>query len=227
MGDYIQYYPGAPFCGSTIEEYEKFVADLVDIKTRKTDFILTPTDIQVCRGKTTPEHIEKIFSFMPSFQKTNYKVPDMKLTPEGMNQPKAEIGWFYPTIDSIWNFTFHASPHWFAIYRYLEIHDQVAFQWSDESPDDPHAKYIPCIELVFSDRSKAEIGLSVPIIPKLFSDPSTDVEGILLAAASLINAIDERLHPYLKDDSDVMASSKMFSSKNQNTVFFQKLRRLV
>ena len=222
MGDYIQYYPGAPFCGSTIEEYEKFVADLVDVENRKADFSLSEMDLY----KEGVNLADQVISCRSGVKRTNYKVPGMVLHPVGMPAPKCGMGYYYQTLDASLSFTFHSSPNWFAIYRYLEKHEKVTFEWVDYRSDNPLAKFIQLAELSFSDYEKADVDITIPATALRISFEMS-WEQLLCSAVSFINAVDRKLRPYLEDDPGVMTSAGMFSCKNQNTVFFQKLRRLV
>lgn len=222
MGDYIQYYPGAPFCGKTLEEYEKFVADLVDVETRKADFSLSEMDLY----KEGMDLVRQIFSWHPVVERTNYKVPGMAPHPIEMATPKFGVGYYYQALDASWSFGFHSCPNWFAIYRYLEKHKKVTFQWTDYRSDSPLAKFIPLVELSFSDYEKAEVNITIPAsIIKISSEESGGQ--LMYSAVSFINAIDRKLRQYLKDDHDAVTSFKTFSSKNQDIVFYTKLRSLV
>jgi len=222
MGDYIQYYPGAPFCGKTLEEYEKFVADLVDVETRKADFSLSEMDLY----KDGENLADQVFSCRAGVKRTNYKVPGMDLHPVGMPAPKCGMGYYYQTLDASLSFTFHSSPNWFAIYRYLEKHKMVTFEWTDYRSESPLAKFIPFGELSFSDYEKADVNITIPAVAIRTSREET-WDQLSYSAVSFINAIDRKLRPDLEGDPDVMTSAKTFSSKNQDIIFFQKLRSLV
>lgn len=222
MGDYIQYYPGAPFCGSTIEEYEKFVADLVNVETRKADFSLSEMDLY----KEGENLSDQIFSYRTFVERKNYKVPGMALHPIGMAAPKCGMGYYYQVLDASLSFTFHSSPNWFAIYRYLEKHEKVTFEWVDYRSENPLAKFIPLMELSFSDYEKADVNITIPASAfHISSEMSWDQ--LSYSAVSFIDAVDRKLRPDLKDDPDVMTSAKTFSNKSQNIIFFQELRSLV
>lgn len=222
MGDYQQYYPGAPFCGKTMEEYEKFVADLVDVETRKADFSLSEMDLY----KEGENLADQIFSCRPGVQRTNYKVPGMTLLPIGMKGPKCGMGYYYPTLDASMSFTFHSCPNWFAIYRYLEKHEKVTFEWTDYRSDNPLTKFIPLMELSFSDYEKADVDIAIPVAALQISS-GMSLEQLMHSIVPFINAVDRKLRPDLKDDPDAMASAKTFSSKNQDIIFLQKLRSLI
>ena len=222
MGDYIQYYPGAPFCGSTIEEYEKFISDLVDVETRKADFSLSEMDLY----KEGENLADQIFSCQPDARRTNYKVPGMAPHPIEMATPKFGVGYYYQALDVSLSFTFHSCPNWFAIYRYLEKHEKVTFEWTSYRSDNPLAKFIPLVELSFSDYKKADVDMTIPIVALPISS-GMSLEQLMHSVVPFINAVDRKLRPDLKDDPDVMASAKTFSSKNQDIIFLQKLRSLV
>ena len=226
MGYYRQYYPGAPFCGENKEDYERFVDDLVDVGTRKSDFTLSEMDIHTVLNPETRERMDYVFSYDFLIQRTNYKVPDMKLLPVG-TEGNCEMGWYCSMTNGMWTISFFASPHWFSIYRYLEKHAKVTFSWS-EPPRSPLEKFIPLIELEFSDYKRAEITMTIPdsVIDVRHHPPSTK-EKLLISAVGIINGINQKLGSPKENDKEAWDSYAKFFWKDPCKPNIEELRSLI
>lgn len=234
MGNNWQYYPGARECGKNLEEYKRFCDDLIDIRN---DFDLKITEQDLIPGAAEPNDEERqcrVFSITPSLSFSQYKIPEMTLSPVGTTCPKGvEIGW-YTSKTSCWmKYTVKISPYWFALYRYLEVlnlNRPLAIRWTRPRAVGQHAQRIPLIYLSFSDYDKAEIEIQIPDEVLHDIDIDSGPEGNIFhpkRAIYILNGLNKMFESSLKHNAATRESFSRFCTKDPDWVDPSRLIPLI